>query len=99
MSVPILRSPMEVRMIIADRVKRLRLQKNLSREGLAKKSGVPASTIKLFETTGKISFVSLVALSFALGRHGDFEELFKIDDMPKSLFDKEPKLRKRGQKK
>ncbi len=99
MSIPILRSPMEIRMIIANRVRQLRLQKNLSREGLARKSGVPASTIKLFETSGKISLVSLIAISFALGRHEDFEELFKIDDIPKSLFNKEPKIRKRGQKK
>ncbi len=99
MSIPILRSPHEIRMIIASRIKQLRLKENLSREGLANKSGVPVSTIKRFETTGYISLSSLIALSFALGKQEDFELLFKESDMPTSLFIEEPKERKRGRRK
>ncbi len=46
---------------------------------LAEMSGVSASSIKRFETTGQISFTSLLQIANALGVLDDFSSLFKIE--------------------
>lgn len=46
----------------AAHLRRLRKQSKLSRDALAKRSGVPASTIKKFELSGQISFRQLLLL-------------------------------------
>ncbi|UOG93435.1 MAG: hypothetical protein L3K52_06795 [Candidatus Thiothrix sulfatifontis] len=43
---------------------------------LAEKSGVAEASIKRFETTGQISFHSLLKLAFALNCMDDFNRLF-----------------------
>lgn len=48
-------------------LKKRRLEKNLSRKALSEFSGVPAPTIAKFESVGKISLESYVALCKALG--------------------------------
>lgn len=52
----------EVQQELAQTVKRLRKQQKLSRLALALRSGVPASTIKKFETTNQISFRQFILL-------------------------------------
>jgi len=52
---------------VADDARALRLAQDLSRRSLAERSGVPEATIKRFETSGRISFESLVLLADALG--------------------------------
>ena len=61
---------------IGDRVRARRLAANLTRKTLAKQSGVPESTLRKFEITGVISFVSLLQLADALGCMDDFSKLF-----------------------
>ena len=52
----------DVSQAYADHLRDLRKKAKLSREALAKRSCVPASTIKKFELTGKISFRQLLLL-------------------------------------
>lgn len=52
----------DVSQAYAQYLRGLRKQAKLSREGLAKRSCVPASTIKKFELTGQISFRQLLLL-------------------------------------
>ncbi|MGV8918984.1 MAG: helix-turn-helix domain-containing protein [Pseudomonas sp.] len=72
----ILYAPGEIALQIANNVKRLRLGKNLSRRTLAEKSGVPESTIKRFETTGKISLDALLLIATSLGEAEQLAALF-----------------------
>ena len=68
--------PSEIKMIIAERAKKLRLQKGYKRTTLAERSGVPASSIKRFESSGNISLSSLLKIANALGCIDDFLKLF-----------------------
>lgn len=51
---------------LSARLKNRRLARNLTQEGLARRSGVPLGTLKKFERTGLISLASFVRLSVAL---------------------------------
>ena len=55
-------SPSDVQRQLAATVKRRRKALKLSREALAETSAVPASTIKRFETTGRISLRQFILL-------------------------------------
>ena len=92
--------PQEIMVEIAARAIARRLALDLTQEGVALRSGVPLSTLKQFEHTGKISLESLLALSLALGTSHEFDGLFataqssagvSLDDLMKT-----PKQRKRG---
>lgn len=87
-------SPVQLKKQIAVQAKQRRLEKNLSRMSLAEKSGVSASTIKHFETTGKISLESLLAIAMVLNCLAEFAQLFLSPD-PVSLHAL-PKQRTRG---
>lgn len=50
----ILKSPQEVMKEIAERVKAIRLEQNLTQEGLSLRSGVSLGSVKRFERTGEI---------------------------------------------
>lgn len=69
-------SPTEVARKIAARVKKQRLQLNLSQEGLAKRALVKLPTYRKFERTGQISLAALLRISFALNCLDDFGHLF-----------------------
>lgn len=60
---------------LANYLKSQRKQAKLSREALAQKSGVPAPTIKRFETTGQISFRQFLKLWLCLD---DIERLYDL---------------------
>lgn len=57
------------------RFKNRRLALRLTRDGLAKRSGVSTSSIKRFEVTGQIALASLLKLSLVLGCLDSFEQL------------------------
>ncbi len=61
---------------IAKRVKRNRLELNLSQNALATKSGVSLGSLKRFENSGEISLKSLVMLALALDATQEFSLLF-----------------------
>ncbi len=92
-------TPQEVESQIAVKLKKLRLKNNFTRETLSKNSGVSFSSVKRFETTGKISFTNLLKIASALGSLNDFSSIFEdnnvvsIADLEKSQL---VKNRKRG---
>jgi transcriptional regulator with XRE-family HTH domain len=72
----VLMTPEELSRRIAERVKTRRLNANLTQQGLAERSGVTAASLKRFERTGQISFLSLLKLAHALGATSELEQLF-----------------------
>ncbi len=52
----------DVQQRLAEQVRQLRRRKRWSRQALAERSTVPASTIKKFETTGQISLRQFILL-------------------------------------
>ena len=71
----ILKTPQEVLEEVRQRFKARRLVSHLTREGLAKRSGVNINSLKRFEVTGQISFESLLKLSLVLDCLNDFEQI------------------------
>ena len=63
-------------MRLTSRVKRRRLDTNLTQEGLAARAQVSLGTLKLFERTGKSSVEFLIRIAFALGAEKEFDDLF-----------------------
>jgi transcriptional regulator with XRE-family HTH domain len=80
---------------IATQAKAQRLASNLTRRTLAEKSGVAEASIKRFETTGQISFHSLLKLAFALNCMDDFNRLF-AEKPPQIIADLQTTSRCRG---
>jgi len=83
----------QIKKQIASQAKQRRLEQNLSRSSLATKSGIPASTIKRFETTGNISLGALLAIAWVLDCLTQFTPLFQ--QTPITLYHP-PKQRERG---
>src|ERR1700712_5078320 len=71
-----LSSPKSVAEGLARRVKRRRLEANLTQEGLARRAQVSLGTLKLFERSGKASIEFLIMVAFALNAEKEFEQLF-----------------------
>lgn len=61
---------------IAKREKETRKAMKISRNRLSILSGVPSSSIRHFENTGKISLISLVAILVALNNSNELDYLF-----------------------
>jgi len=68
-------SPTEIALEVAARLKSRRLAQQLTQEGLARRSGVPLGTLKKFEHSGQIAFVSFIRLAIALKDEGALENL------------------------
>lgn len=71
-----LTSPAEIMAGVAARMKRRRIDSNLTQRELASRSGVSFSTLRMFEEKGKASFEAVVKLAFALEAEPEFEKLF-----------------------
>lgn len=71
-----LRSPGEMNMDIAKRMRERRKERGLSQVKLSQHSDVSLGTLKRFERTGEISLSSLIKIAFALGCEDDFDHLF-----------------------
>ena len=61
---------------VVERVKKKRKALKFSQKDLASRSGVSYASIRRFETTGEISFSSLLAIANALDCLLDFNSLF-----------------------
>lgn len=89
--------PKEGALLIAGKVKDARLAKNYSRKTLAERAGIGAGSLKRFEETGEVSFVSLMKIASVLGCMDDFNGLF---EPPETMSMKDvllsQKTRKRG---
>lgn len=93
-----LKTPWEVSVEIAGRLKAKRLARNLTQQGLAARAGMSIGSLKRFEKTGQISFASLLNIALVLDCLDECYSLFKENEKPASLFKEEPKkkTRKRG---
>ena len=61
---------------IADDFRKRRIEKGLTREDIAKKSGVAVSNIARFEQKGLISLSNLIELAIALGYNLEIKSIF-----------------------
>ena len=77
------KQPTDFMLEIAEKHKFLRKSKKWSQGEMAERSGVSLGSLKRFETTGQISFSSLLKLAHVLGRLSDFDSIFE----PKSQRD------------
>ena len=68
--------PSEVSRMLASRARGLRLQYRMKQATLSEKSGVPAISIRRFESTGNISLTSLLKIAGALNCLDGFLGLF-----------------------
>ncbi len=82
---------------LGERSKSRRLANDLSRKTLSERSGVPAPTIRKFETTGMISLVALLKLADALDCLDDLNRLFP-PKQAKTIDELVAPLRKRGKR-
>lgn len=80
----ILETPSEMAADAAGRFRRVRQSKKVTMKELSKSSGVPYSTIRRFESTGEISFLSLVKITSALGEDQVITGLFS-DIVPRTI--------------
>ena len=80
----ILETPYEMAAEAAKRFRKLRKTKKMTIKELSERSGVPYSTVRRFESTGQISFVSLVKLTSTLGEDRQIHELFSVA-VPQSI--------------
>ena len=75
------KSTNDVALQVAQQARTRRVACNLSRETLSAKSNVSAASIRRFETTGAISFESLLKLAHVLDCMDAFEGLFPAKEM------------------
>ena len=92
--------PQDVMHECAERVRELRIRQNITQKELAERVGVAEGTIKRFEKTGEAQFRTVLGIALVLGRLEDFTELFKVSDVPASLYHPDQKThRQRARKK
>ena len=66
----------EIDLALAERARKIRKRRGLSQEELSKRCGVSFGSIKRFETTGKISLVSLTKIAMELDCVDDIKNMF-----------------------
>lgn len=74
------KTPGEIDLLIAERIRRIRKRKKVSQQRLSEKSGVSLGSVKRFEQSGEISLRSLTKIAIALEIDGELERLF--EDVP-----------------
>ena len=80
----LLQTPNEMAAAAARRFKEIRRVRRVTIKALSRDSGVPYSTIRRFESTGEISFVSLAKLASTMGLDDQINALF-ADIPPRSI--------------
>ena len=74
------KTPGELQTLIAERVRIIRRRRKISQKKLSELSGVSLGSVKRFEQSGEISFLSLIKIATALGLNNELEHLF--EDVP-----------------
>lgn len=69
--------PVDIIKLTATRLKAIRKRKKITQQELSSKSGVSLSSLKRFEHTGDISYLSLVKLACALEVEDELKNLFQ----------------------
>jgi transcriptional regulator with XRE-family HTH domain len=72
-----IRTPLEVSAELAERVRRLRLDRNWTRDTLAERAGVTLASLRRFETTGNASLELVLKVAHALDRLHELDGLFR----------------------
>lgn len=73
-------TPEEINLFVAGNAKRLRKRLGISQQKLSEISGVSYGSIKRFEATGNISFLSLTKIAIALDAENGIKKIFS--DVP-----------------
>ena len=92
-------TPKSIMQDLKDKFKQKRLSLNLTQEGLSNKSAVSLGSIKRFESSGEISFESLLKVALVLNCLDDFKNIAnKKDEQYETMDDllKIKPLKKRG---
>ncbi|MFY4760678.1 helix-turn-helix domain-containing protein [Aliarcobacter butzleri] len=92
-------TPKSIMQDLKDKFKQKRLSLNLTQEGLSNKSGVSLGSIKRFESSGEISFESLLKIALVLNCLDDFKNIGnEKDERYESMDDllKVKPIKKRG---
>jgi len=94
-------TPATIMKLLKKKYKQKRLYLNLTQEGLASRSGVSLGSLKRFETSGNISFESLLKLSLVLECLDDFKDIAntaqeQINTIEEIINHKDKKIKKRG---
>ena len=71
------KTPKEINMLIAERIRKIRRRRKISQKRLSEKSGVSLGSVKRFENSGEISLISLTKIAVALDLDGELERLFE----------------------
>lgn len=66
----------EIDLALANRARNIRKRRGISQEELSKRCGVSYGSIKRFETTGKISLLSLTKIAMELDCTDDMKAMF-----------------------
>lgn len=66
----------EMNQALATRVRNIRKRRSISQEQLSTMSGVSFGSVKRFESTGKISLISLTKIAVALSCADEIRNLF-----------------------
>lgn len=74
------KTPGEIQKLIAGRIRAIRRRRKISQEKLSRLSGVSLGSVKRFEQSGEISFLSLIKIATALKLNEELEHLF--EDVP-----------------
>ncbi len=85
MPIPHLLTENDIQLALASHLRQLREQQGLSREALAKRSTVPAATLKKFELTGQISLRQLLLLWQSLDDLARIYELTQQPPVPQTI--------------
>ena len=76
----IISNPQSIMQDLKDKFKQKRLSLNLTQEGLSNKSGVSLGSIERFESSGEISFESLLKVALVLNCLDDFKNIANEKD-------------------
>lgn len=79
-----LETPYEMALDAAKRFRKVRTLKKITMKELSRRSGVPYATVRRFEGTGEVSFLSLVKMASALGEDQQITGLF-ADTVPQTI--------------
>lgn len=70
------KTPGEIGLAIAHRVRTRRKERGFTQEQMSRKAGMSLASYKRFEQKGLVALDSLIRISIALGCEDDFDELF-----------------------
>ena len=94
-----IKTPSEISMALANRVKQTRIRRSITQDELAERSGVSFGSVKRFEQIGEISLKHLILVSKVLRCSEQFDELFSLsnyESMEELLKEKEKGKRMRA---